>query len=152
MLKRTLAVSLQTLRDAGSVQADGMVAPFVPDAIVTGTAWGNAESQETFLRDLLEGGEQLLKPTPFMQSTHNTIGSLIAISTRNHGYNNTHSQGDDSLTMSLLDAVMLMQLGEIESALVGWHDAMPVRTNLSMLLVTEKALPAGVKPLRELVL
>lgn len=152
MLKRTLAVSLQTLRDAGTRQEDGTIVPFVPDAIITGTAWGNAESQETFLRDMLEGGEQLLKPTPFMQSTHNTIGSLIAISTHNHGYNNTHSQGNDSLQMALLDAVMLMQLGEVESALVGCHDALPEYSNHALLLVTEKALPAGVEPIRTLTL
>lgn len=150
MLKRTLAVSLQTLRDAGQRQDDGSVVPFVPDAIITGTAWGNAESQEVFLRDLLVGGEELLKPTPFMQSTHNTIGSLIAISTRNHGYNNTHSQGEDSLRMSLLDAVMLMELGEIRSALVGLHDAIPQRINRSLLLVREDALPVGITPIREL--
>lgn len=146
MLKRTMAVSIQTLRDAGEEGA-----AFVPDAIITGTAWGNAESSETFLRDMLTGGEQLLKPTPFMQSTHNTIGSLIAISTKNHGYNNTHSQGEDSLRMAMLDAWMLMQQGQIKSALVGLHDSVPAAVNEAYLLVTEDAIPAGKTPLRELV-
>lgn len=150
MLKRTLAVSLQTLLDAGQLADDGTRRPFVPDAIITGTAWGNAESSETFLRDMLTGGEQLLKPTPFMQSTHNTIGSLIAINTRNHGYNNTHSQGDDSLRMAMLDAYMLLQSGQIDSALVGLHDSVPSRVNEAYLLVAADALPAGVNPLREL--
>ena len=150
MLKRTMAVSIQTLRDAGQQDESGAVKPFVPDAIITGTAWGNAESSETFLRDMLTGGEQLLKPTPFMQSTHNTIGSLIAISTKNHGYNNTHSQGEDSLRMAMLDAWMLMQQGQIQSALVGLHDSVPVRVNEAYLLVTEDAVPVGMSPLREL--
>ena len=150
MLKRTMAVSLQSLRDVGQTTADGTLAPFVPDAIITGTAWGNAESSETFLRDMLTGGEQLLKPTPFMQSTHNTIGSLIAISTRNHGYNNTHSQGEDSLRMAMLDAWILMQLRQIDSALVGLHDSVPQRVNEAYLLVAADALPAGVNPLYEL--
>jgi len=144
MLKRTMAVSVQTLRDAGAEDA-----AFVPDAIITGTAWGNAESSETFLRDMLTGGEQLLKPTPFMQSTHNTIGSLIAISTKNHGYNNTHSQGEDSLRMAMLDAWMLMQQGQIKSALVGLHDSVPSAVNEAYLLVTEDAIPEGKTPLRE---
>ncbi len=147
MLKRTMAVSIQALRDAGEEGA-----AFVPDAIITGTAWGNAESSETFLRDMLTGGEQLLKPTPFMQSTHNTIGSLIAISTKNHGYNNTHSQGEDSLLMAMLDAWMLMQQGQIKSALVGLHDSVPSAVNEAYLLVTEDAIPAGKTPLRELIL
>jgi len=144
MLKRTLAISLQTLRDAAP--AEGVA--YVPDAIITGTAWGNVESSKTFLQDMLRDGEQLLKPTPFMQSTHNTIGSLIAINTRNHGYNNTHSQGAESLDMALLDAWMLIQLGEIRSALVGLHDLLPSRIDQAMLLVSEEALPAGVTPLR----
>ena len=162
MLKRTLAVSIQTLRDAGKAFRDAGLAfsevgtpeqgvedrPFVPDAIITGTAWGNAESSEVFLRDMLTGGEQLLKPTPFMQSTHNTIGSLIAISTKNHGYNNTHSQGADSLRMAMLDAWMLMQLGMIRSALVGWHDFVPERVNEALLLVSEDAL-GDVQPIGE---
>lgn len=147
MLKRTMAVSVQALRDAGEEGA-----AFVPDAIITGTAWGNAESSETFLRDILTGGEQLLKPTPFMQSTHNTIGSLIAISTKNHGYNNTHSQGEDSLRMAMLDAWMLMQQGHIKSALVGLHDSVPSAVNEAYLLVTEDAIPAGKTPLRELMI
>ena len=147
MLKRTMAVSVQALRDAGEEGAS-----FIPDAIITGTAWGNAESSEIFLRDMLTGGEQLLKPTPFMQSTHNTIGSLIAISTKNHGYNNTHSQGDDSLRMALLDAWMLMQQSQIKSALVGLHDSVPTAVNEAYLLVTEEAIPAGKTPLRELVI
>lgn len=147
MLKRTMAVSVQALRDAGE---EGVA--FVPDAIITGSAWGNAESSETFLRDMLAGGEQLLKPTPFMQSTHNTIGSLIAISTKNHGYNNTHSQGEDSLRMAMLDAWMLMQQGQIKSALVGLHDSVPAAVNEAYLLVTEDAIPAGKTPLRELMI
>ena len=147
MLKRTMAVSVQALRNAGEDDA-----AFIPDAIITGTAWGNAESSETFLRDMLIGGEQLLKPTPFMQSTHNTIGSLIAISTKNHGYNNTHSQGEDSLRMALLDAWMLMQQDQIKSALVGLHDSVPSSVNEAYLLVTEEAIPAGKTPLRELVI
>lgn len=150
MLKRTMAVSLQCLRDAGSVDGEGKLQPFVPDAIITGTAWGNAESSETFLRDMLTGGEQLLKPTPFMQSTHNTIGSLIAISTHNHGYNNTHSQGEDSLLMAQLDAWMLLQLGQIDSALIGWHDSVPTRINEAYLLVAGDALKEGMTPLREI--
>lgn len=139
MLKRSLSISLQTLRDAAP-EGEGA---FVPDAIITGTAWGNIESSRSFLQDMMTDGEHLLKPTPFMQSTHNTIGSLIAINTHNHGYNNTHSQGDESLSMALLDAWMLIQLGEVKSALVGLHDMLPTRIDKAMLLVSEEVLPEG---------
>ena len=80
------------------------------------------ETSEQFLQDICENGEQLLKPTLFMQSTHNTIGSLIAIRLGCHGYNATYSHTGCSLRSALEDAMLQLQLGDIESALVGWYD------------------------------
>ena len=71
-----------------------------------------------FLQDMLASDEQQLKPTPFIQSTHNTIASLIAILTGNHGYNATYSQGKQSLECALKDVQTQMSLGLIRSALV----------------------------------
>lgn len=128
MLKRTLALSLDVLHKADVS---------LPDAIITGTEWGSIESSELFLRDVINFGEQMLKPTHFMQSTHNTLASLVAIQTKNHGYNCTHSQNADSLRMALLDAVLQMQLGMIDTALVGLHDALPAMHNEVYLLSTK---------------
>ena len=114
MLKRALVTSLVALNRAGNP---------LPDAIITGTGLGCVEETLAFLNEIYRNGEQLLKPTCFMNSTHNTIGSLIAIHTGNHGYNNTYSQGGDSLYSALLDALLQISLGEIESALVGWHES-----------------------------
>ena len=114
MLKRALVTSLVALNRAGNP---------LPDAIITGTGLGCVEETLAFLNEIYHNGEQLLKPTCFMNSTHNTIGSLIAIHTGNHGYNNTYSQGRDSLYSALLDALLQISLGEIESALVGWHES-----------------------------
>jgi hypothetical protein len=97
-------------------------------------------------------GEAFLKPTLFMQSTHNTMSSLIAIQTHNHGYNNTHSQLSDSLPHALLDAWLQMQSGRVRSALVGIHDSIPAFDNRSYLLVTADALPPDCHPLAELVM
>ena len=137
MLKRTLVVSRQALQEGGIAQ---------PDAIITGTKWGSMDSSRLFFTDMYHNGEQLLSPTHFMQSTHNTIGSLIAIQTRNHGYNCTHSQGDDSLRCALHDAWTQMQLGRIHSALVGLHDCLPELHNEAYLLCTADALPEGADP------
>lgn len=141
LLKRTLALSVETLRESGIAK---------PDAIITGTEWGSIESSKMFLVDMLEHGEEMLKPTHFMQSTHNTLSSLIAISTANHGYNNTHSQRDNSMRMALMDAWMLMQLGLIKTALVGRHDALPEMRNELYLLATEDAIPEGMTIVEEL--
>ena len=89
-----------------------------PDAIICATQWGCMMQSMRFLQDMLASDEQQLKPTPFIQSTHNTIASLIAILTGNHGYNATFSQGKQSLECALKDVQTQMSLGLIRSALV----------------------------------
>ncbi|MGN0281672.1 MAG: beta-ketoacyl synthase N-terminal-like domain-containing protein [Prevotella sp.] len=113
VLRRALITSIVAMERAGVRK---------PDAIVTGTALGCIEETKAFLDDIYDNGEQLLKPTNFINSTHNTIGSLIATRTGNHGYNSTYSSGCHSLDDALLDAWLQIQTGDIETALVGCHD------------------------------
>ena len=94
----------------------------MPDAIVTGTDYGSMIQSEAFLGALKQGGDATPRPTNFMQSTHNTIGSLIAIQLGCHGYNATYSHKGNSFRSALQDAWMQLSLGEIETALVGWFD------------------------------
>ena len=115
LLKRALATSLSALQEGGIEN---------PDAIITGTGFGSIENTELFLDALVREGEQLLKPTQFMQSTHNTASSLIGIHTKCHGYNSTYSQKGFSFDSALYDAWMQFRIGRIESALVGSHDEM----------------------------
>ena len=115
LLKRALATSLSALQEGGIED---------PDAIITGTGFGSIENTELFLDALVREGEQLLKPTQFMQSTHNTASSLIGIHTKCHGYNSTYSQKGFSFDSALYDAWMQFRIGRIESALVGSHDEM----------------------------
>lgn len=115
LLKRALATSLSALKEGGIDN---------PDAIITGTGFGSIENTELFLDALVREGEQLLKPTQFMQSTHNTASSLIGIHTKCHGYNSTYSQKGFSFDSALYDAWMQFRIGRIKSALVGGHDEM----------------------------
>jgi hypothetical protein len=115
LLKRALATSLSALQEGGIDN---------PDAIITGTGFGSIENTELFLDALVREGEQLLKPTQFMQSTHNTASSLIGIHTKCHGYNSTYSQKGFSFDSALYDAWMQFRIGRIKSALVGSHDEM----------------------------
>ena len=57
-----------------------------------------------------------------MQSTHNTLGSAIAIRTHCHGYNTTYSQGDESFDWALDDARRLIRSGKAETVLVSSFD------------------------------
>ena len=94
----------------------------MPDAIITATDFGCVENSEFFLRALIGLDDAPLRPTHFMQSTHNTIGSLIAIRLGCHGYNATYSHRGNSLESALEDAFLQITLGDIDTALVGWFD------------------------------
>ena len=113
IMKGSLLSSLKALNQAGVDR---------PDAIITATAMGCLESSEHLLFQLLNDGEVMLKPTWFMQSTHNTIGSNIAIRVGCHGYNVTYSQDGASLAWALRDARGLLESGRCRTVLVGCHD------------------------------
>lgn len=113
ILRNAVSCSLAALRD-GDVD--------LPDAIITGTGMGCMENSEKFLIDMCRYGESCLKPSLFMQSTHNTISSQIAIALKCHGYNTTYSHNGISFESALLDAWIQMRTGQIGSALVGAYD------------------------------
>lgn len=115
LMKASLLSSLKALKQAG---VD------CPDAIITGTSLGCWENTEALLTQIEQEGEVMLSPTNFMQSTHNTIGSNIAIRTGCHGYNITYTQCDDSLEWALRDARRLLESGRCKTVLVGCHDEM----------------------------
>ncbi len=113
LMKSSLLASLEALAQAGIA---------VPDAIVTATAYGCLDNSERLLAQLHDEGETALKPTLFMQSTHNTLGSNVAIKTGCHGYNVTYTQAGQSLDWALRDARLLLRGGRVRTVLVGCHD------------------------------
>lgn len=135
LMKRTLALSLDICKNADNGEGGTGV---IPDGIITGTMWGNIESCAQFWSELAQNGEGATSPTAFMLSTNNTLSSLIAINTKNHGYNATHSQGEKSLEMAMLDAWLVLQRGMAETILVGVHDALPEFRNEVFILSTKE--------------
>jgi 3-oxoacyl-(acyl-carrier-protein) synthase len=120
ILKRALLVSRQAMSESGVSQ---------PDAIITGTGLGCIENTEIFLDKLVREGEELLNPTHFMQSTHNTISSLVAIDSKCNAYNSTYAHKGISFECALQDAFMQLQQRKdvarnVSTALVGAHDEM----------------------------
>ena len=115
ILKRAVAVSAEALRTAGVTS---------PDAVITGTGYGCIENTELFLDPLCREGESLLKPTCFMQSTHNTVSAQIAIRTHCHAYNMTYAHKHISFDSALYDAWLQFRLHKLGTALVGGHDEM----------------------------
>ena len=115
ILKRAVVTSLDVLKKS-EIE--------VPGAIITGTGLGCIENTELFLDALCREGEDLLKPTHFMQSTHNTISSLIGIYAKAHCYNTTYAHKSISFDSALQDAWVQFQLNLVGSALVGGYDEM----------------------------
>jgi 3-oxoacyl-[acyl-carrier-protein] synthase II len=113
IIKMGVAAAMQCLKDAGLQ---------MPGAIVTGTAYGCLQDTEVFLNRLVEFKEELLTPTAFIQSTHNTVSAQIALMLQCHNYNNTYVHRGFSFESALLDAIMMLNEKEISNALVGAAD------------------------------
>lgn len=94
----------------------------MPGAITTGTALGCLEDTITFLTRIVEQNEELLPPTAFIQSTHNTVGAQIALMLKCHSYNNNFVHKGISFESALIDAIMLLREQEADNILVGGVD------------------------------
>jgi len=95
----------------------------MPDAIITGTGLGSVEDTEKILAELTVDGK-FLNPTPFIQSTYNTISSQIAIALKCHEYNSTYVHRCFSLESCLIDAILLIGEGSAMNVLAGGIDEM----------------------------
>ena len=140
ILRSSLLTSLRALKESNIT---------VPDAIITATTLGCWNNSEKILDNLPEP-----MPTLFMQSTHNTIGSNIAIYLKCHGYNITYTQGASSLQRAIDDATLLIKSGRCKNVLVGLHeettdryrnlmksngiDQLPLLYSMSMVLTAKK--------------
>lgn len=113
LLKRALVTALKAMKKSGIEH---------PDAIINGTALGCWEESEYILNGLAEEDETVSMPTHFMQSTHNTVATMIGIYTKSHGYNCTYSHRKVSFEMAMLDAFLQMKSGKINNALVCAND------------------------------
>ncbi len=115
IIKMGIAASSICLKDGGVP---------IPDAIITGTALGCHEDTEKFLLAIIDNEEQFLTPTSFMQSTHNTVSSQIALQLKCMNYNFTYVHKGFSFESALLDGMMMLEEAGIHNVLIGGHDEM----------------------------
>ncbi len=113
IIRMGVAAAMECLQEAGVK---------VPEAIVTGTAYGCLEDTNSFLSRMVEFNEELLTPTSFIQSTHNTIGAQIGLLLQCNNYNNAFVHRGFSFESSLLDGMLLLKEGEASNVLVGAID------------------------------
>jgi 3-oxoacyl-[acyl-carrier-protein] synthase II len=113
IIRMGVAAAMECLQEAG-VKA--------PDAIITGTAYGCLEDTNSFLSKMVEFNEELLTPTSFIQSTHNTIGAQIGLMLQCNNYNNAFVHRGFSFESALLDGMMLLKENDASNVLVGAID------------------------------
>jgi 3-oxoacyl-(acyl-carrier-protein) synthase len=115
VIKRAIASAKASIADSGI---------YTPDAIISATGLGCIADTEKFLTSMIDNEEKFLQPTYFIQSTHNTISSQIAINLKCHGHNNTFVHGGISFECALDEALLLFAQCRVKTALVGGYDEM----------------------------
>ena len=113
IIKMGVAAAFMALKEAGISH---------PGGILTGTGFGCLQDTGQFLSQMIQSREEALNPTPFIQSTHNTIGSQIALLLQSHGYNQTYAHDGFSFESALLDAMLQLSEYPDQSLLVGGVD------------------------------
>jgi len=90
-----------------------------PDAISVGTAMGCLQDTEQFLSKMVAQDEQMLTPTAFIQSTHNTVAGQIALLCGCHGHNLTYVHRGHSFEHALINTQLYLQQHPGETMLAG---------------------------------
>jgi len=113
IMRMGLATAIKTL-EVSNVQ--------VPEAVITATGLGCLDDTGNFLVKMCDPDNRMMNPTAFIQSIHNTMGGQIAMHLKSNCYNNTFTQDVLSFEHALLDTIMLLEEGTIESVLLGGID------------------------------
>jgi 3-oxoacyl-[acyl-carrier-protein] synthase II len=100
IVKMGVCSALKCMRDTGVS---------MPDAIIAGTGLGCLEDTEKFIGSIISNEEKLLNPTPFIQSTHNTVAGAIALAIKCHNYNATYTHRGFSFESALEDALLQLE-------------------------------------------
>jgi 3-oxoacyl-[acyl-carrier-protein] synthase II len=116
-MSRIIRMSVATAMDALQVARIND-----PSAIITGTAYGCLEDTGIFLRRIVDNNEEMLTPTAFIQSTHNTVGAQIALLLKCHSYNNTYVQRAHSFESALIDTILFLKENKDANVLMGAAD------------------------------
>ncbi len=101
------------------------------DGTMSGTGLGCFEDSERFLLALLRNEEQFLTPTSFIQSTHNTVGSQIALIMKCHNYNHTYVHRGFSFESCIMDAMMSFDEGKHTALIGGIEEHTPIYIDLN---------------------
>jgi len=113
VIKMGVAAAQLSLQEAGISK---------PEGIITGTAYGCLDDTGVFLTKMINQNEEMLTPTAFIQSTHNTVAGQIALLLECHAYNSTFVHKGFSFEHALIDSIMQLREGKISNILAGAMD------------------------------
>ncbi len=113
LLKMSVSCALKSIENIPSEDICG---------VITSTGMGFMKDTITFGNSLFERAEDMLNPSPFMQSTFNTASGYIALIRKIRSYNTTYVQRAAGVESSLVDAVMLLDENKGKYVLVGAFD------------------------------
>ena len=114
VVKSGVAAGIESLLEFGDRAA--------VEAVVTATGLGCIADSEKFLDSLIANEERMLNPTPFIQSTFNTVGAQIALLRGLHCYNTTYANRWTSFENALTDAALRIGARLSRAVLVGAFD------------------------------
>jgi 3-oxoacyl-[acyl-carrier-protein] synthase II len=112
-VRMSIAASRMSMQEAGVEKAD---------AISVGTAIGCIQDSEVFIIKMLGQDEQMLTPTAFIQSTHNTVAGQIALLAGCNGPNLTYVQRGHSFEHALINAGLYLEENPGKNIMVGGID------------------------------
>lgn len=107
--------------------------------IITATAFGCLTDTILFLNKIKDFPE-VVSPTPFIQSTHNTVAGFVGLQLKLHGLNKTISQRNFSFEHGLLDSLINTTTNE-NVLLIGFDEITPelswIAESIGLIIPTE---------------
>jgi 3-oxoacyl-(acyl-carrier-protein) synthase len=114
------------------------------DAIITATGYGCIESTYQFLDRMYNQQGLPVNPSAFIQSTHNTVGSQIALLLSCKGYNDTIVDNRLPFELALDDALLYMNEHPKQTVLLGGIDEItPQLTDILFQIANKNELNIG---------
>jgi hypothetical protein len=93
-----------------------------PEMISVATGMGCQVDTIKFLQQLIADKEEFLKPTAFINSTHNTLAGYLAIDLKSKGQNFSFTHNELNFEHALLDSIIRLNNNEVNNVLVGAVD------------------------------
>ena len=144
LLKMSMYCGLKSLEGIESEDVAG---------IITSTGMGFMKDTVVFGNSIFDRDEDMLNPSPFMQSTFNTVSGYLALMRKIRAYNTTYVHGAGGFAAALADASMLLAesaagVQDLEnqrkSVLVGAFDEVTAEVDtLRRMLLGGDCLPLG---------